>query len=144
MMQHGIDQPAQIRMFSEASAKQGDAVRQAVNQAALKALQGRGHPADVRPAVALLAVAGLLRTRAVRESLSWLPFALLIVVFMLGFLGLAYSTYPYVVIDQLTTWQAASSPAALQVIGIGACISVPAIAGYTVFSYCVFRGRPAN
>ena len=92
-------------------------------------------------AVALFAVASLLRTRVVRGPLSWLPFALLIVVFVLGFLGLAYSIYPYVVIDQLTIWQAASSPAALQVIGIGACISVPAIAGYTVFSYRVFRGK---
>jgi len=41
MMQNGIDQVALIRMFSEASAKQGEAVRQAVNQATLKALQGR-------------------------------------------------------------------------------------------------------
>jgi cytochrome d ubiquinol oxidase subunit II len=46
-----------------------------------------------------------------------------------------------VVIDQLTIWQAASSPAALKVILFGTCISVPAIAGYTVFSYRVFRGK---
>ncbi len=44
-------------------------------------------------------------------------------------------------IDQLTIWQAASSPAALKVILIGVCISVPAIAGYTIFSYRVFRGK---
>ena len=62
-------------------------------------------------------------------------------VFVLGFLGLAYSIYPYVVLDQLTIWQAASSTAALQVILIGVCISVPAIAGYTVFSYRVFWGK---
>ena len=91
--------------------------------------------------VALLAVRGLLNTRMVRGPACWLPFALLILVFVLGFLGLAYSIYPYVVIGQLTIWQAASSPAALKVIGIGACISVPAIVGYTVFSYRVFRGK---
>ncbi|VTU13123.1 Cytochrome d ubiquinol oxidase subunit 2 [Variovorax sp. SRS16] len=91
--------------------------------------------------VALIAVAGVLNVRAVRGPLCWLPFALMIVVFVLGFLGLAYSIYPYVVIDKLTLWQAASSPEALKVIGIGACISVPAIAGYTVFSYRVFRGK---
>ena len=62
----------------------------------------------------------LLGTRQVRGPLCWLPFVLLIVVFVLGFLGLAYSIYPYVVIDQLTIWQAASSPAALKVILIGA------------------------
>ena len=90
---------------------------------------------------ALLAVRGVLNTQGVRGSACWLPFALLIVVFVLGFLGLAYSIYPFVVIGQLTIWQAASSPAALKVILIGVCISVPAIAGYTVFSYRVFRGK---
>ena len=91
--------------------------------------------------VSLLAVRSLLTTRAVLGPLSWLPFVLLILVFLLGFLGLAYSIYPFVVIDQLTIWQAASSPDALKVILFGVCISVPAIAGYTVFSYRVFRGK---
>jgi len=91
--------------------------------------------------VALLAVRGLLNSRAVLGPVCWLPFVLLIVVFVLGFLGLAYSIYPYVVIGQMTIWQAASAPEALKVILIGVCISVPAIAGYTVFSYRVFRGK---
>ena len=91
--------------------------------------------------VALLAVRGVLHSQAVRGPVCWLPFVLLIVVFVLGFLGLAYSIYPFVVIGQLTIWQAASSPEALKVILIGVCISVPAIAGYTIFSYRVFRGK---
>jgi cytochrome d ubiquinol oxidase subunit II len=91
--------------------------------------------------VSLLAVRGLLNTRVVRGSVCWMPFVLLILVFVLGFLGLAYSIYPYVVIDKLTIWQAASSPAALKVILFGVCISVPAIVGYTIFSYRVFRGK---
>ena len=91
--------------------------------------------------IALLAVRALLHSQAVRGPLCWLPFVLLIVVFVLGFLGLAYSIYPFVVIGKLTIWQAASSPAALKVILIGVCISVPAIAGYTIFSYRVFRGK---
>ena len=91
--------------------------------------------------VSLLAVRALLETRQVRGPLCWLPFALLVLVFLLGFLGLAYSIFPYVVLDQLTLWEAASSPAALKIILVGTCISVPAIAGYTVFSYRVFRGK---
>jgi cytochrome d ubiquinol oxidase subunit II len=91
--------------------------------------------------VSLLAVRALLRTRHVRGPVCWLPFVLLILVFVLGFFGLAYSLYPYVVLDRLTVWQAASSPEALKVILLGTCISVPAIAGYTVFSYRVFRGK---
>jgi len=89
----------------------------------------------------MLAVRGLLGTAVVRGAACWLPFVLLVIVFVLGFLGLAYSIYPFVVIGQMTIWQAASSPAALKVILIGVCISVPAIAGYTVFSYRVFRGK---
>ena len=92
-------------------------------------------------AVALLAVRAILNTRLVRGPLSWLPFVLLIGVFILGFLGLAYSIYPFVVIDRLTIWQAASSAPALKAILIGVVVSVPAIAGYTIFSYWVFRGK---
>ena len=91
--------------------------------------------------IALLGVRGVLNSQVVRGPVCWLPFVLLILVFVLGFLGLAYSIYPYVVIGQMTIWQAASSPQALKVILIGVCISVPAIAGYTVFSYRVFRGK---
>ena len=91
--------------------------------------------------VALVVARLILDKAIVRGELCWLPFVLLISVFCLGFVGLAYSIYPYVVIDQLTIWQAASSPAALKVILIGTCISVPAIAAYTVFSYKVFWGK---
>ncbi len=94
--------------------------------------------------VALYAVRALLSTRVVRGPYSWLPFVLMIGVFLLGFLGLAYSIYPYVVIDRLTIWQAASSPGALKFILVGVVIAVPAIAGYTVFSYRVFRGKTAE
>jgi primosomal protein N'' len=37
----GIDQDAIVKMFSEATAKQGEALRKAVSEATLKALQGR-------------------------------------------------------------------------------------------------------
>jgi cytochrome d ubiquinol oxidase subunit II len=67
--------------------------------------------------------------------------ALLVLVFLLSFLGLSYSIYPFVVIDKLTVWQAASSPEALKVILIGVCVTLPVIIAYTGFSYRVFRGK---
>jgi cytochrome d ubiquinol oxidase subunit II len=45
------------------------------------------------------------------------------------------------VIDRLTIWDAASAPESLVVILIGAAIVLPAILGYTVFAYRVFRGK---
>jgi cytochrome bd ubiquinol oxidase subunit II len=91
--------------------------------------------------VALLAIRLLLGSRAVRGGLCWLPFALLVLVFFLSFLGLSYSIYPFVVIDRLTVWQAASSPESLRAILIGVCVTLPVIIGYTGFSYRVFRGK---
>ena len=55
--------------------------------------------------------------------------------------GLAYSMFPYLVVDQLTLWQAASSVESLWVIFIGAAVVLPVIAGYTVVAYRVFHGK---
>jgi hypothetical protein len=41
MIKSGIDQDALVQMFSQATAKQGEALRKAVSEATLKALQGR-------------------------------------------------------------------------------------------------------
>jgi cytochrome d ubiquinol oxidase subunit II len=98
-------------------------------------------PIPLMTATALIALRVLLNTQRVLGTLCWLPLALNVVVFVLGFFGLAYSLYPYVVMDRLTIWQAASSPQALKVILIGVAISVPAIAAYTVLAYRVFRGK---
>jgi cytochrome d ubiquinol oxidase subunit II len=98
-------------------------------------------PIPLMTVTALAALRVLLGTERVRGALCWLPFTLVVTVFLLGFIGLAYSLYPYVVMDRLTIWQAASSPEALKVILIGVAISVPAIAAYTVLAYRVFRGK---
>lgn len=92
-------------------------------------------------AIALLGIRLALASPLVRRELCWFPFVLAMAVFVLGFVGLAYSIYPFVVIDRLTVWQAASSTASLKAILLGVCIAVPAIIGYTVFSYRVFWGK---
>ena len=75
------------------------------------------------------------------RAAPWAPFVAAVLMFVLAFAGLAYSLFPYVVIDRITIWQAAAAPAALKVILVGVMITVPAIAGYTVFAYRVFWGR---
>ncbi len=69
------------------------------------------------------------------------PFACAVGIFLLSFYGLAYSLFPWLVIDRLDIWQAASSPEALMVIFYGAVIVLPVIIGYTVFAYRVFWGK---
>ncbi|MCX7693878.1 cytochrome d ubiquinol oxidase subunit II [Tepidimonas taiwanensis] len=97
--------------------------------------------------IPLVTAAGLITLRVLLNSprilgrLCWVPFALVVAVFVLGFFGLAYSLYPYVVMDRLTIWEAASAPASLKVILLGTVVTVPAIIGYTVFAYRVFWGK---
>lgn len=69
------------------------------------------------------------------------PFACTVGVFLLAFYGLAYSLFPWLVVDRITLWQAASAPEALQVIFYGVVIVLPVIIGYTVFAYWVFWGK---
>jgi len=71
----------------------------------------------------------------------WVPFGGTIGIFLLAFYGLAYSLFPYLVVDQLTIWQAASAPESLMIIFVGACVVLPVIIGYTAFAYRIFRGK---
>jgi hypothetical protein len=68
MIKAGIDQDALITMFAEASTKQGEALRKAVSEATLRALQGRELTLDnirkVVKNVAEAASAGIARNQA--------------------------------------------------------------------------------
>ncbi|RYX88608.1 MAG: cytochrome d ubiquinol oxidase subunit II [Comamonadaceae bacterium] len=72
---------------------------------------------------------------------AWVPFGATVGVFLLAFYGLAYSLFPWLVIDKLTIWQSASAPEAMGVILAGAAVVLPMIIGYTVFAYRVFWGK---
>ncbi|XOV80557.1 MAG: cytochrome d ubiquinol oxidase subunit II [Aestuariibacter sp.] len=69
------------------------------------------------------------------------PFVSTALVFLLCFLGLAYSFYPFVVPGQLTIQETASAADSLRFILVGAIVVVPCILAYTAFSYYVFRGK---
>ncbi|HWI83575.1 cytochrome d ubiquinol oxidase subunit II [Ramlibacter sp.] len=80
------------------------------------------------------------RPDVVAAGYAWVVFASTVLIFVLSFLGLAYSLYPYIVIDRLTVWQAAAETKSLLFSFVGVAITVPAIVGYTVYMYRVFWG----
>jgi len=75
---------------------------------------------------------------------EWIPFASTVAIFMLAFHGLAYSLFPYLVMDRLTIWEAAAAPESLMFIFVGAVIVLPVIIGYSVYAYRVFRGKATD
>jgi len=72
---------------------------------------------------------------------SWTPFAAAIALFSLAYGGMAYSFYPYIVPEKITIYDAASAPESLFIILIGTLFVLPAILGYTMLSYYIFRGK---
>jgi cytochrome d ubiquinol oxidase subunit II len=78
---------------------------------------------------------------APNDRQAWLPFAVTIGLFVLGFLGMAYSFYPYVVPERITIYEAASAPESLWIILVGVIVVLPMILAYTALSYVVFRGK---
>ena len=72
---------------------------------------------------------------------AWVPFAATVSIFVLAFYGLAYSLFPYLIVDRIDIWQAASAPESLKIILVGAAIVLPAITGYTIYAYRVFWGK---
>ena len=81
------------------------------------------------------------RQQAGNDSWCWAPFAGTAAIFILAFAGLAYSLFPYVVMDRLDIWEAASSPDSLMFVLVGVAIVLPAVIVYTVFAYRVFWGK---
>ena len=78
------------------------------------------------------------------DRFCWLPFVGAVGIFMLGFHGLAYSFFPYVVPDKLTVWQAAAAPESLMIIFVGALVVLPIIVAYSAFAYRIFWGKATD
>lgn len=70
-----------------------------------------------------------------------LPFFGTIGLFVLGFVGLAISTFPYLVPPSLTVWQTAAAPPSQILMLFGVIFLLPVVLGYIVFVYWIFRGK---
>jgi cytochrome d ubiquinol oxidase subunit II len=69
------------------------------------------------------------------------PFVGAIGLFLLGYLGLVISNFPYLVPPSLTVWQTAAAPSSQIFMLIGTVFLLPIILGYTVFVYWLFWGK---
>jgi cytochrome d ubiquinol oxidase subunit II len=84
---------------------------------------------------ALVLLGGLYRRREVA------PFFAAVALFVLSYIGLGISFYPYIVPPSITIWSAAAPDASLKFLLVGASVLIPLILAYTAWSYWVFRGK---
>ncbi|QDY70854.1 cytochrome d ubiquinol oxidase subunit II [Qingshengfaniella alkalisoli] len=95
--------------------------------------------APVPIAVALLIYA-LARSLTEGES-DWRPFLLVLALFLLCFIGLGISMWPWVIPTQLSIWDAATARKSQIFMLVGVLFILPIILGYTAYAYWVFRGK---
>jgi cytochrome bd ubiquinol oxidase subunit II len=79
--------------------------------------------------------------RGLEKGHDLLPFFAAVALFLLGYLGLLISNFPYLVPPSLTIWQTAAAPATQIFMLIGILVLLPIIIGYVIFVYWMFRGK---
>ena len=93
------------------------------------------------PVPLLLAGDAYLLSSGLRERRELTPFLASLGLFVISYIGLGVSFYPYIVPTSLTIWQAAAPQNSLAFLLVGASVLVPIILTYTAYSYWVFRGK---
>jgi cytochrome d ubiquinol oxidase subunit II len=90
--------------------------------------------------LAVLAITVLL-LKNLAERHDTKPFSLTLVLFLLSYVGLGISIYPYIVPQSITIWQAAAPRSSQVFLLAGVVVLIPLILGYTGWAYWVFRGK---
>jgi cytochrome d ubiquinol oxidase subunit II len=95
----------------------------------------------ITAALFFIALRSLKRMRSGDLRSPWQPFVCSVGLFVFAFLGLAYSLFPYLVVDRITIHDAAAAPGSLLIILFGVALTLPAILAYSAYTYRVFWGK---
>jgi len=93
------------------------------------------------PVPVITALTAYLAWRWIEAGRDVPPFLATIVLFLLGFVGLVISNFPYLVPPSLTVWETAAAPASQIFMLLGTLFLLPIILGYIGFIYWLFRGK---
>jgi cytochrome d ubiquinol oxidase subunit II len=95
----------------------------------------------VAPVPVLVGLASYAFVRSMKAGHELAPFLLTLFIFLLCFVGLGISIFPYVIPGAVTIWDAATDPSSQRFMLVGTVVVLPMILGYTAWSYWVFRGK---
>jgi len=90
------------------------------------------------------AVCFALIWHALHTGREYRPFFLSIGIFLLGYLGLGISLWPWLVPYAVTFRQAAAAPASQSLLLVGTAIMLPVVLAYTAYCYYLFRGKASH
>ncbi len=84
---------------------------------------------------------GLYRSIQRARGRELLPFLLTMILFLLGFLGLAISLWPNLIPPDITIYEAAAPRSSQVFLLVGMLVLLPVLLGYFAYTYWVFRGK---
>ncbi len=93
------------------------------------------------PVPLFVAVAAFVLLKGLSDRREASPFLAALALFVLCYIGLGISFYPYIVPPSVTIRSAAAPDSSLGFLLVGAAVLVPVILAYTAWSYWVFRGK---
>jgi cytochrome bd ubiquinol oxidase subunit II len=79
-----------------------------------------------------------------RNNVEYRPFFVSIGLFLMGYLGLGISIYPWIIPFHYSVWDAAASGPGLSLMLVGVVPLLPLILGYTGYCYYIFRGKTSH
>ncbi len=82
--------------------------------------------------------------RDLHAESEYRPFFLSVGVFLMGYMGLGISLWPWLVPFAIDFRQAAAAGASQSLLLVGTAVMLPAVLAYTAFSYYLFRGKSSH
>jgi cytochrome d ubiquinol oxidase subunit II len=95
----------------------------------------------VAPVPLLVLVCAFALFRGLKLNRPLMSFLAVEGLFVLSYIGLVISFFPYMVPSSVTLWQAAAPDNSLKFLLVGAVFLIPIILAYTAYAYYVFRGK---
>lgn len=96
------------------------------------------------PLPVLAGVILFLMWRGIEERKFLRPYLYAVCLFLIGYVGLAVSLWPFIVPFAMTPAEAASADNALQLMLYGALVMLPIILAYTAYVYWLFRAKVSD
>ena len=75
------------------------------------------------------------------DRFSWLPFVLCVALFLLMLSGLAYSLFPFLILDDMTLWDGAGALGSMRLVMAGAVVGIPVVLVFNILAYRSVFGK---
>ena len=98
----------------------------------------------LQPMPILSVVFFVMLWRDLRTEREFRPFFLTLGIFLMNYIGIGVSTWPWLVPFKVTLWDAAAAPESQSLLLLGTVFLLPCVLAYTAYCFYVFRGKASH